>query len=668
MGCYIRSATATITAGWLVAGCGGLHLDSLRKRSSDGGAAPAATAADEEALEADAAPADCVANPVQHGLTYLEDVLPIANERCVGCHYPSAAAGGWVLDRYGALNPEQLPPAEAWKKAVAAVESGRMPPNSPLPAEQLAVMKNWIAAGAPKQNAPGCAAPEPVTPRSLLACDPSLVPKSSPRIWRLTHTQWGNSTRAILGAAHAEELNFASDPALYGFDNFSDALRITILQTNRYREATQRLANQVLDVTKISALRDIHSPGWGANDPDGDLERFIRSFGFLLFRRPLSDGQIALLKKVHVEGKKSGIGYKLLIEAMLQSPYFLFRRELGADGVLGQYEVAEVLSFTIWDEAPDLTLLRLASEGKLRGATLDEQISRLLGSPKAERLFTRFFGSLLGIGNVKDVAKNKAQFPTFDAEVAGLMYDEFASMIRHVMTNRNAELPALFRDAPSFTNARLAPFHGTTSTSPGLVETSLPNRGSILTSLAFLTANAGPDDNNPFQRGKTIREKLLCLPLSSPPANVPPLTDTPPEGFKTRRERFAAHVSSPSCSGCHTLIDDLGFGLDNFDATGRWQTVAGGLPVDTAGSLTAFLDGPTTFATATEMSSALADSSHLSQCIALQLFRFVRGREDAASDGCQIESAYTKFRGDQMDLRTLVRAMLANDDFYKVEE
>lgn len=612
---------------------------------------------------------ECEEEATAFQLTYLEDVLPVVNKYCVGCHYPAAAAGGWVLDRHNVLNPDQLPPSEAWKKVVASIENGRMPPtDNKVPAADLSMLKKWVESGAPKQNTVSCEKPEQDAPLSLLACDESLPAKQKPRVWRITHSQWGNSTRAILGADHAEELNFSSDPALYGFDNFSEALRITILQANRYREATQRLANQILDPTRISALRDIYSPGWGTADPDGDRDRFIRNFGFHLFRRPLSDEQVALLRNVHIEGKKSSIGYKLLIEAMLQSPYFLFRRELGINGQLSQYEIAEMLSFTIWDEAPDLELLNLAKANKLSGAVVEQQISRLLSSAKAERLFTRFFGTLLNIKDVKDVSKSEAAFPNFDDQVANLMYQEFELMVRHVMTKKDAKLTALFKGLPSYTNSTLAGFHGLSSTSTNFVETAAAKRGSILTSLAFLTANSGAGDNNPFLRGKILREKLLCMPLASPPANVPPLEDTPDAGFKTRRERFAAHSNSASCAGCHRMIDDLGFSFDHFDATGGFQTQAGGLPVDTKGKFTAFFDGSTPFNDATEMSAVLADSKHLSQCISIQLFRFIRGREDAKNDGCQISDAHAQFTAKDTNLKELVRSILTNANFFKVAE
>jgi hypothetical protein len=185
-----------------------------------------------------------------------------------------------------------------------------------------------------------------------------------------------------------------------------------------------------------------------------------------------------------------------------------------------------------------------------------------------------------------------------------------------------------------------------------------------LTSSGFLASTSHAVNPSPVQRGVFVLERLLCAPTPAPPANV----DTnPPQGGEdqpqTNRERYAEHSSNPTCAGCHTMIDGIGFGFEHYDSMGVWRDEDGGRPVDATGQLVAGSDVDGPFDGAVELAHRLADSDTVRDCVATQWFRYSLGRNVEGEDACTEASLKADFAQSGGDVRELLVAIARSDAF-----
>jgi len=170
-----------------------------------------------------------------------------------------------------------------------------------------------------------------------------------------------------------------------------------------------------------------------------------------------------------------------------------------------------------------------------------------------------------------------------------------------------------------------------------------------------------PDESSPIYRGLFVREALLCQQLPSPPANIPPPPEVDPTS--STRDRANQHNADPACSGCHQLLDPLGFGFENYDTLGRYRTMDGGKPIDASGNLvsTRDIDGP--FNGVVELGAKLASSAEVEECVTRQWFRFAIERFEQESDGCTLKAVLDGFKGAGQDLNTLPQAIVGTDAY-----
>jgi hypothetical protein len=176
-----------------------------------------------------------------------------------------------------------------------------------------------------------------------------------------------------------------------------------------------------------------------------------------------------------------------------------------------------------------------------------------------------------------------------------------------------------------------------------------------------LASLAKPLESWPIYRGKFVREQLLCEELPAPPANVPKPPDTMP-GVSTR-EKFQQHETNPACASCHTLIDPIGFGFENFDAVGRYRTIDNGRPVDASGEVFSSQDIDGKFAGVAELGRKLAGSREVEACVARQWFRFFLSRFEQDADGCSMNELVRELRSSQGNLNRLPAAIARTDAF-----
>ena len=316
------------------------------------------------------------------------------------------------------------------------------------------------------------------------------------------------------------------------------------------------------------------------------------------YRRPVNDNEIGSLIAFYNQGAvfggfEGGIGTAL--QAILASPHFVFRMEEAPVGVapgeiypLNDIDFASRLSFFIWSTPPDQELIDLAARGQLSNPeTIDAQVRRMLGDPRAESLATRFGGLWLRLQDLGKVDPDALSFPYYDKILANSMHRETELLFAHLVAEDRSVLELLTADY-TFVNERLARHYGI----PGVVgsefrRVSYPDdrRQGVLGHGSVLTMTSEANRTSPVKRGKWVMEVLLGSPPPAPPPNIPDLEETgeAEDGrFKSVAEQLAEHRANPACSSCHNMIDPLGLSLDNFDVTGAWRIKDRGVPINTA--------------------------------------------------------------------------------------
>lgn len=504
-------------------------------------------------------------------------------------------------------------------------------------------------------------------------CEDAAMPGQITRFARLTHRQYDNSVRDLLGDDTRPSSEFLGDPAVGGFTNNADQLAVTDRLARDYRRAAETLAADfVAEPSRLSTTV-------GCTESDACVREFIESFGRRAFRRPLAAEEVDRFVALYATGDglyesgspfEQGIG--LVVEGMLQSPSFLYRVELSAPQSnqptvkLGGYEIASRLSFMLWNSVPDDALLDAAESGELDDASgVEEQARRLLADSRAVDPVEDFHDQWLELEEVTDLAKDPAAFPEFDAEVADSMREETLQFVRSVLFENDGSFTDLFSSTSTFVNADLAGIYGLEGSFGEefqSVELDPATRSGILTQPGFLAANAYFAETSPIHRGVFIQRQVMCTEIPEPPGDAD--LDLPPgEGeIVTTRDRVTSHTSPDYCAGCHLLINEPGFAFEGYDAIGRQRLEDNGEPVNTAGTLLAegemieFSDG-------VDLSQQIADSATARRCYLRQWFRYASSRSEGAQDECTLEGLDLSLADSNYSVRELLVALTQTASF-----
>jgi Protein of unknown function (DUF1592)/Protein of unknown function (DUF1588)/Protein of unknown function (DUF1585)/Protein of unknown function (DUF1587)/Protein of unknown function (DUF1595)/Planctomycete cytochrome C len=334
---------------------------------------------------------------------------------------------------------------------------------------------------------------------------------------------------------------------------------------------------------------------------DSCAKRVLTTLMRRAYRRPITEADVQIPFKFYKEARtESGFnaGIEMGLSAVLVSPEFLFRVEQDPPGVaphtpyrVSDVELASRLSFFLWSSIPDDELLDTAIQGKLRTpAVLEQQVRRMLADSRSQALVSNFAEQWLYLRNLASTTPDMRLFPDFDDNLRQAFRKETELFFESIMREDRSVLD-LLRANYTFVNERLAKHYGIPNvygsrfrriTFPeGSVRGGLLRQGSVLTVTSYATRTS------PVIRGKWILDNVLGVPPPPPPPDVPALKENSGGGGKNLsiRERMAEHRKNPVCSGCHQLMDPVGFSLENYDAVGRWRTVDDGKPIDVAGSL-----------------------------------------------------------------------------------
>ena len=347
-----------------------------------------------------------------------------------------------------------------------------------------------------------------------------------------------------------------------------------------------------------------------AADENVCASQIVRNLATQAFRRPVAEKDLARLMSFYARGRKDKnfeFGITKALEAMLASPQFLLRveeqpvsqprRSSTSEGGttsnyrLGEYELASRLSFFLWGTGPDAELLKVAGRGglSLPGA-MTKQAKRMLASPRAEALSTRFASQWLRLQDLERVIPDPILYPYSDQTLSLALKKETELFFDSLVREDRSVLELLTADY-TFVNERVARHYGIPNvTGPAFRRVTLPEeRRGILGHGSVLTLTSIADRTSPVMRGKWVMEVLLGSPPPPPPPNVPALEETKGTtdtgAALSVRQRMEQHRSNPACTSCHKVIDPLGLALEPFDATGKWRVKDGGSAVDPTGVL-----------------------------------------------------------------------------------
>lgn len=508
-------------------------------------------------------------------------------------------------------------------------------------------------------------------------CEEEALPGAMTHFVRLTHGQYDNTVRDLLGITEGPSAAFLGDTAVGGFTNNADQLVVNDRLARDYRRAAEQIGDDLVsDPARIASLVGCDP----APDAEGCAREFIASFGRRAFRRPVTEAEVTAYVAIYNAGQglyAGGTtfeqGISLVVEAMLQSPNFLYRVELSVPAVgselvaLDGWEIAARLSYMLWNSTPDDALLAAAEAGELADAAgIEMHARRLLADARAADPISDFHGQWLHMDRYGNIAKDTDMFPGFDAATPASMAAETIEFFRRTILDGEGTYADLMTSRTSYVDARLAGIYGLQGDYGETlvpVELDAATRSGFLTQPGFLAANAYFAESSPIHRGVFIQRQVLCAVIPDPPPGID--LELPPadENIRTTRQRVEQHTSPEACSNCHDLINAPGFAFENFDAIGAIRSLDNGEPVNTAATFLGPDGEMMTFTDSVDLIGQLAESETAKRCYLTQWFRYASARQEVDQDSCTLDGMHTSMLESDYDVQEMLVALTQTVSF-----
>jgi hypothetical protein len=498
---------------------------------------------------------------------------------------------------------------------------------------------------------------------SLKAADCSLAATALPasRIWRLSSTQWKNTVAQALALSAPDVSAFPNDQIdpQTGFSDDSTGDKVTLPLASAYFDASDRVATQAAPAAAMAFPCLATAP---IAVTCGQM--FVQNYTQRLFRRAPTPAETATYANyLNSESKldPAPMAVASTIKAMLMSPSFLYRTELGSSKPgavdLTGDEIASLLSYTIADMPPDAQLVQAAAAGQLTDATArTAQAERLAALPGAKDKLATFWREYLAIGDAPTT-------PGIDAS----MHAEAETFFAKVVWDNAGGLKDLLTAPYTYADATVAAVYGTAKPAmDGKLMLDPTQRSGILTSASMLAKTAAPSQAaTVIHRGLLVRERLLCQIPPPPPATVVPdplqiQMAGPDATAKENYEQFK--MAKPGCDVCHQNFQPLGLAFESYDALGKFRTAypMTGKPIITAGELTGAGDASGTYTNVVDMATKIAGSQISQYCFAQQYAAFAFGRAvNIDQEACTIRSMGDFVAGKSGQVRELLASFAA---------
>jgi hypothetical protein len=537
-----------------------------------------------------------------------------------------------------------------------------------------------VTAGMAMPTTGGSPVEEPVTTDTIdNVADPYSLPdevQATSQLPRLTHAQYQRALRNLLNLEVDVISEFPSEqPTLDGYYAPAE-LRVN----ERLYLDYQRVAEQLSE--RLVSTPDAYTEVVGC-DPTatGCRDQFLQQFLLNAYRRPATASELERYGTLFDSGPDLvesadafADGVRLVVQAVLQSPNFLYRVERGSAEpssvvALTEYEKAARLSFMLTDAPPDSSLLDAAGAGRLSTpADLATEAGRLMALPAFVEKVRDFHDRWLQLEGLAGASKDSSIFPEFSRDLAESMREETLRFIEEATLNEGGAVTALLSAPYTFVDAPLAGIYGLSGQyADELVRVDFAptdRRLGLFTQPAFLTGHSSSSTRtSPILRAVYLLRRILCQEVPDPPPGAegtePPAPEVEPV---TTRDYFTWKTSMAVCSSCHETINPIGFAFEEFDAIGRHRASENGAPIDSAGHVTLGAES-LDFQGASELLTAIADSSEARACYAKQWLTFSYGRKDSGNDLRTLAIVHQSLADPSYGVRDLVRQLTQSAAF-----
>ncbi len=600
------------------------------------------------------------------------EIAPILSQHCLECHDSASRKGGLDLSR--------KQPAFAGGESGVAIVAGKssesllwetveddvMPQDRPaLSTEEKKALQQWIDSGAAW---------------TIDYVDPAIyrnVRQDRNWIQRLTLREYIETVRATMGVDIEKEAReiLPQDKRADGFQNTAYNLTVDL----RHVEAYAKLAELI--VQKVDAEAFARRFSSKRRLIDDDMRELIQKMGAWVLRGPLQEHEVVVYRGISTTVASAGGDFReavsMVLEAMLQSPRFLYRIESqigdGSRWPLGDHELASRMSYILWGASPDEALFKAAESGDLSEPERARQhVTRMLDDPRARRQSQQFVTEWLDLDRLDHMRPGSDRFPNWQPELAQDMRDETIAFFLDLVWDQNRPMADLLDAQFTYATPRLARHYGL---EPGPDKgdelakyelSDVPSRGGLLTHGSVLTI--GGDEASMVTRGLFVLNDLLFSEVGDPPPGLD-TTPVPPAPGRSHRAIATERIESVSCGGCHSRIEPLAFGLEKFDGLGSFHEVDQyGNDLREDGEI--LFPGeakPVAYKTSAEMMELLAASDRVSQCLTRKVTQFALGRPLFASDAADVRQIHQASIEAGGTYRSLMTAIILSDLVQRTE-
>jgi len=469
------------------------------------------------------------------------------------------------------------------------------------------------------------------------------VAMANARIWRITDTQYINAVRQVFGVTAGPTITEA-DSGAADYTNLSELTIVNASIVGKYQVAARDIARQ--------AVTSHYSTFMACGDSEVCAQQFVRNRIARAFGRRLDDTEVAgyidVFRKGVTQSPQDGV--RLMIEAALQSPSFIYRTELGKPtqgGPTGQvtltaHEAASMISYSLTNSVPDQQLWDKADTGALLDpAVLSAEVDRLLDLPETKANLADLGGYWLGVHKLDRTEKDLTKFPEFTDQVKADLQQSSRLFVQDLLAN--GKVADVVTSKRLFLNQSLATLYGipgVTGTDMQAVDTTLPERSNgILSQPGMLTAYSRVDRGDPIHRGLFSFYALVCGGAIPPPPKgaLDVAAGFPPN--QTERQLAGLRAGIALCQSCHSRFDPLGLATERYDPIGRYHETDANGPIDQSSTIVTLgpdLDGPITGEA--DLAAKLAQGRRLSDCAVQNLSMYTLGHDIIGDTSCALQT------------------------------